>query len=313
MNLSVVISTYTHTGRQKNLLAVLKHISECDNQAVLQEVMIVDSGAGLSQDEKVEIRNNFLGGKITGKLRIITQPEIGLDIARNTGIQNAEGDIIAFIDDDVFVIDSFLSVMENVFANPKVFCVSGKVRLSWSRQPPAWLNNPYFLRFLAPQFYPDKLALVVPPFHLFGGCMAFRRDKVSANPFDKNLDRKAMRQLSGGDIDFGMYFNPANVFIEPRLEVSTQVKTERHTFPFFIKRLYWQGVTDAILVSKHGKDKIYDARELFFSKGLPCFLYKQAQTGYRYFICAIIRLLGYYQGKAAIALKFIPINEQRII
>ena len=37
------------------------------------------------------------------KIRVVSETKIGLNYARNTGVRNANFDIVAFIDDDIMV------------------------------------------------------------------------------------------------------------------------------------------------------------------------------------------------------------------
>lgn len=61
------------------------------------------------------------------RIRLVAEPRPGLSYARNRGLYAAEGDIIAFTDDDVVVQPSWLSRISAEFADPAVTCVTGLV------------------------------------------------------------------------------------------------------------------------------------------------------------------------------------------
>jgi GT2 family glycosyltransferase len=60
-------------------------------------------------------------------VRYQAEPRPGLSYARNTGIRLAQGDIIAFTDDDVLVTESWLQELVLPFADPAVMSTTGLV------------------------------------------------------------------------------------------------------------------------------------------------------------------------------------------
>lgn len=66
------------------------------------EIIIIDDG---SKDSSIKICEKFQ--KVDNRIKIIHQKNQGLSIARNTGMENATGDYIMFIDsDDTFELDA---------------------------------------------------------------------------------------------------------------------------------------------------------------------------------------------------------------
>jgi GT2 family glycosyltransferase len=61
------------------------------------------------------------------RVRLVAEPNPGLSYARNCGLRAANGDIVAFTDDDVVVHPSWLSRIGAEFADPTVTCVTGLV------------------------------------------------------------------------------------------------------------------------------------------------------------------------------------------
>ena len=68
------------------------------------ETIIVNDG---STDKSAEIIENF--AKKNKNVTVINQSNQGLSAARNTGIKNARGEYIAFLDSDDFLMPTFLS------------------------------------------------------------------------------------------------------------------------------------------------------------------------------------------------------------
>ena len=76
------------------------------------DIIVVD---GRSTDRSVEIASSFEG------VRVLQQRGFGLSDAWNTGIEAAEGDLIAFLDsDDVWVQGSLVRRVRHLMSNPKI-------------------------------------------------------------------------------------------------------------------------------------------------------------------------------------------------
>jgi GT2 family glycosyltransferase len=70
------------------------------------------------------------------RVRLITEPRPGLSRARNTGLLAADGNIVAFVDDDVVVDRDWLSILVRGFGyGDTVGCVSGMVPAGELRTP----------------------------------------------------------------------------------------------------------------------------------------------------------------------------------
>ena len=67
------------------------------------------------------------------------QPERNIALARNTALDNAQGDFIAFIDDDEFPEAGWLLNLFRVCQSNRVAGVLGPVKPFFERQPPSWL------------------------------------------------------------------------------------------------------------------------------------------------------------------------------
>ncbi len=89
LTVSVVIPNYNY-GRflSEAVENVLRQSYPC------REIIVVDDG---STDDSLNILEKY-----EGKIRVIRQPNCGVGVARNTGVENSTGDVIAFLDADDF-------------------------------------------------------------------------------------------------------------------------------------------------------------------------------------------------------------------
>lgn len=129
------------------------HIKETVESALAQtfhdyEIIIVDDG---STDGSLEIVKRINSENI----RIIQQPNQGVAVARNTGIENANGEYIAFLDaDDVWHSDYLKTIAELIENYPQsdifvtayeVLMKNGKVNMSTQLTPEKGCLESYWL------------------------------------------------------------------------------------------------------------------------------------------------------------------------
>lgn len=73
---------------------------------------------------------------------ILNENELGLSTSRNIGIENANGDVIAFLNDDVVVPSSWGEDMIRPYlAYKNVIGVTGPAFPLWSTQPVSWMSK----------------------------------------------------------------------------------------------------------------------------------------------------------------------------
>lgn len=73
------------------------------------------------------------------RVKYCCEPEQNIALARNCAVRNAEGDFIAFIDDDEFPPADWLLNLVKVCESRKVAGVLAPVRPFFETEPPAWL------------------------------------------------------------------------------------------------------------------------------------------------------------------------------
>jgi len=98
--ISVVVCTYNGSG---TILDCLRGIQRLDYPAI--EVIIVDDG---STDDTARFARQF-------PFKVISISHLGLSTARNVGLQNASGEIVAYIDDDAWPDPNWLTYLALTF------------------------------------------------------------------------------------------------------------------------------------------------------------------------------------------------------
>jgi len=124
---SVTVGLCTR-GRPESLERALKSLLLLDYPTDKLEVLVVDNAPPDDATEKVVAR--------FPQFSYVVEPRPGLDWARNRAIKEAQGEIIAYTDDDVAVDSLWLKAIVRPFEEPNVMCVTGLVAPA-ERETPA--------------------------------------------------------------------------------------------------------------------------------------------------------------------------------
>lgn len=117
---SIVVPAYNEERYIGRLLASLQKLPK-EN---ILEILIVDNGSSDKTREIVRIASLSASGS-EQKIRLIDEPRKGVAWARTRGVQEARGEVIAFLDADVYVTDEWLPNLIKYFSSDKVASVSG--------------------------------------------------------------------------------------------------------------------------------------------------------------------------------------------
>ena len=132
---SVIICTMGRPRQLKNALDALLSMSYQN-----YEVIVVDNGPEDASTATL-VREHYSD---VANLRYVTEPRRGLSAARNRGIGIAEGEILAFTDDDIIVDQYWLSSLVSGFdADGTVACVTGLTLASELESPAQSLFEQY--------------------------------------------------------------------------------------------------------------------------------------------------------------------------
>ena len=128
------------------------------------------------------------------EVRYVPESRPGLSAARNTGIRNCEGAVIAFTDDDVMVHAGWIGVVRSVFNDPNVIASTGLVLpAELATRAQLAFQNDYHWDYRAsefgPRFFQSWRHIGVPAWRLGAGSnMAFRREAFArVGFFDERL------------------------------------------------------------------------------------------------------------------------------
>ena len=90
------------------------------------ELVVVDNGSDDGTSAFLESLPSHLG-----KAHVVTtfEPKRGLAAARNRGLAQTRGNIVAFTDDDCYLSEDYIDAMISAFENPEIGFVGGRILL----------------------------------------------------------------------------------------------------------------------------------------------------------------------------------------
>jgi glucosyl-dolichyl phosphate glucuronosyltransferase len=141
MKITVIMCTYNRCQCLTKALGSVAASTLPDS--VKWEVVVVDNN---SSDQTREVVEDFCR-RYSGRFRYVFEPQQGLCHARNAGIREAQGDILAFTDDDVTVEPTWLQNLTAGVNDGQWAGTGGRTLLAQSFSPPPWLGleEPYNL------------------------------------------------------------------------------------------------------------------------------------------------------------------------
>lgn len=242
--ISAIICTHNRAGYLTKAIQSL--VDQCTPKDKY-EIIIVDNCSNDSTKAVVE--------QFTGKvnIRYIYESTLGLSYARNTGWRNARGKYIAYLDDDAIAcpvwLDKILEVFDTV--TPMPGCVGGKTMPLWEVLRPEWLSDELVTGLTVIDW--SETPYIITDLNqkwLVGANFAFPAEVLRhIGGFVSGLDRVGMNLLSGGDIFLEKQIQKSGYtcFYHPEIAVSHLVPKSRLRKRWFIRRYFWQGVSDAVM------------------------------------------------------------------
>lgn len=292
MNVTVIICTY---NRCQSLAKALGSVAASVlPDSVEWEVLVVDNN---SKDRTREVAQDYCR-RYPRQFRYVFESQQGKSYALNTGIREAQGDVLAFMDDDVTVEPTWLRVLTAPLQSGEWAGVGGRILPAQAFSPPKWLSleGPYSTVGMLALFDLGKCAgeLYEAP---FGTNMAFRRSVFCKyGEFRTDMGPCPGSEMRNEDVEFGRRVLNAGerLWYEPSAVVYHAIPDNRLQKAYFLAFWFDHGRA-SIREWKKGPNVLGLPREYFWILKATAML---ASRGVRWMLALNSQRRFYYKGSA---------------
>ena len=196
----------------------------------------------------------------------------GLSGARNSALDQAQGSLIAFVDDDAVPLDGWLDALRAPYADQRIYGVGGFARPRWLARRPRW--------------FPDEFLWVVgcshrglpseaePVRNLIGANMSFRKTAFERiGGFVETMGRVGERPVGCEETEFSIRLSQAHagavLLYEPKAVVEHHVARQRGSLGYFVRRCWAEGVSKAEVTRRVGTGSALSSERDYTSRVLP--------------------------------------------
>jgi len=255
--ISVIICAYTE-NRWDDLVAAVASVQQ---QTLTPEeiIVVIDYNPALLKRAQEHLLDVVI---------VENRRTRGLSGARNSGIEVAKGDIIAFLDDDAIADPKWLEHLVVYYADPRIAGVGGRIEPLWRGVRPSWFPDEF--DWIQSCTYCGLFMNAVAARHggpvrnMIGANMSLRRDVLmSINGFHETLGKGAtgliLDDVGGDDAEVSIHvarqYPEAQFYYAPTALVWHSVPVKRAAFSYFLRRSYIEGLSKAKIVSMYGANK----------------------------------------------------------
>jgi GT2 family glycosyltransferase len=241
---SVIICAYTE-DRWNELIAAIESV-QSQSVRVHETIVVVDHNPALL----AKVRTRF-----PGVIAVENREPRGLSGARNSGIAAAQGEILAFLDDDAIAAPDWLERLCAAYSDPDVIGVGGAIEPLWQDGRPAWFPSEF--DWVVGCTYRGMPQTIAPVRNLIGCNMSLRRKvfdmvggfrigrvgalSVGREDDETELCIRARKQWKGGVL-----------LCNPWARVLHHVPLNRAHWTYYRSRCYSEGWSKAIMAKLVG-------------------------------------------------------------
>jgi glycosyltransferase involved in cell wall biosynthesis len=246
--ITIIVCTYNRSQILRSTLESM--LVQKYNVDFSFEVLVVNNN---STDDTQDVIDYFVRN-YSDKFRTIFEKRQGKSFALNSGIQAANGEILAFTDDDVIVSNVWLQEIYNCVQIYDADCIFGKIFPIWPNcEIPSWLKGESFFKGkLGILDYGEEAFNINTKSHQFYGAnFAIKKtviDKIGL--FKEDLGVVGGEYFFGEDTDFFLRILAAEfkIYYSPNASVRHKIQEKCLTKQYFYK---WSSMAGGSLAIFH--------------------------------------------------------------
>jgi GT2 family glycosyltransferase len=258
---SVIVCGYTE-DRWDDLTRAVRSLHE-QTEPAREIILVVDHCPGLLRRARAEL---------AGVSVVPNRLANGLAGGRNTGLAEAEGDVVAFLDDDATADPDWIARLADHYAEARVVGVGGLVKPVWESGRPRWF--PPELDWVVGCSYRGMRAGRGPVRNFIGANMSFRREVLEdLHGFLTSLGRVGTAPLGCEETEFCLRVSqryPDGVLLyEPTAAVSHRVASQRTGWGYLAARCFAEGLSKAKVARLAGTRRALTSERSYVRSTVP--------------------------------------------
>jgi len=270
---SVIICAYT-LDRWPDLQRAVGSVLAQEPPAE-EVVVVVDHNTELLRRATERWPPGDLAGRegAPGPVRVVAnQGGRGLSGARNTGVDIASSEIVAFLDDDAEAGDGWLGLLLAAYDDPDVAACGGAAIAALAGLRPPWW--PVEFDWVVGCSYLGLPTTTSSVRNLIGANMSVRRAMVlELGGFPEGIGRVGARPVGCEETDLfirlAQRWPEARIVYEPTARVRHTVPQNRLSWHYFRTRCFAEGLSKASVAARVGPDRALASERSYVRRVLP--------------------------------------------
>ncbi len=262
LTFSVIVCAYS-MERWSDLVAAASSLQR-QTRGSTEIIIVIDHNDALLARVRAEL---------PGVTALANRYSRGLSGARNSGVEAATGEVVAFLDDDAIAAGDWLERLARGYSNEQVTGSGGAVIPLWEggRQP-RWFPSEFL--WVVGCSYTGQPMRITPVRNLIGANMSYRRTAiVTVGGFREGLGRIGRRPLGCEETELSIRimnrFSEGQVLYDPDACVQHRVPRIRMRPAYFIERCYAEGLSKALVTRLVGASSGLSSERSYTLKVLP--------------------------------------------
>ncbi|MEZ4861447.1 MAG: glycosyltransferase [Caldilineaceae bacterium] len=270
-----VASVQKQTVQPREIIVVVDH-----NPALLALAQarfangldLSQSGGDSREQEKWRQADHLIGGTHPNIIVLENQQARGLSGARNSALAVAQGELLAFLDDDAVAYYDWLERLVAAYIEPQVLGVGGAIMAHWEAGRPAWFPEEF--DWVVGCTYRGVSAALQPVRNMIAANMSMRRQVIETlGGFRNGMGRLGKTPYGCEETELCIrayqQWPDGVVLHEPRARVFHHVPATRAQWNYFKARCYAEGLSKAQVVRYVGGEAGLAAERSYTLRTLP--------------------------------------------
>jgi GT2 family glycosyltransferase len=258
---SAIVCTYD-AGRWEALRRAVDSLQR-QTREVAEILVVVDHNPLLLERVRQEL---------PGVVAVTNDHEQGLSGARNSAVDAARGDLLAFLDDDATAARDWVERLAALCADERILGAGGRVVPRWIGPRPRWFPDEFL--WVVGCTYRGVPLTSARVRNLYGGCFCIRREVVRrVGGFRTELGRVGSNRMGCEETELciraARESGGRSFWYEPAAVIVHDVPVERTSWTYFGSRCFAEGVSKARLARLVGPSSGLSTERTYVRRALP--------------------------------------------